>query len=268
MHQTVKAQLKSWFASYVHRFATGQDELERNVALKAEHTHMVCAEIRSLGEALGLAGDDLDLAEVCALFHDIGRFEQYRRWQTFVDALSVDHAALGCRILREEGILRQYLPTEEDLILRVIAYHNRARLPVDEDQRCLFFSRLLRDADKLDIYRVVTGYYRMRGRGCHPELELGLPDLPEISDEVVADLMAGRIVDITHLRTLNDFKLLQAGWVYDINFSPTLDLVVQRGYLRLLEAALPDTDLVATIFGRLRAVRSPAAEGVKGWEAV
>jgi hypothetical protein len=71
-----------------------------------------------------------------------------------------------------------------NLLLSVILYHNRAELPEDETEGCLFFAKLLRDADKLDIWRVVTDYYHNKNGHQNSSIELDLPDIPEISDEV------------------------------------------------------------------------------------
>jgi len=43
------------------------------------------------------------------------------------------------------------------------------------------------------------------------------------------------------LKTLNDFKLLQIGWVYDLNFVPSFQIVKKKKYLEKLEEALPQS---------------------------
>jgi hypothetical protein len=97
----------------------------------------------------------------------------------------------------------------------VVRYHNRASLPVGEEERCLFFLKMLRDADKIDIWRVVTDYYQNAGNKRNRTIELGLPDVDGVSGPVYESLMNGKIAQMADLKTLNDFKLLQIGWVYD-----------------------------------------------------
>ena len=41
------------------------------------------------------------IAEAVALLHDVGRFEQYKRYGTFNDRKSVNHAALGVEIMKK-----------------------------------------------------------------------------------------------------------------------------------------------------------------------
>jgi len=239
--------LKNWFSNYVKTFKHGDKNFQENIALKEKHTRKVCKEILNIGEQLGLNNDELLLSEVIALFHDIGRFEQYARYNTFVDGKSENHAELGVKILKENKVLNRLDDSMQNLILRTISYHNRAALPEDETDTCLFFSRLLRDADKLDIWRVVTDYYN-RGNGKrNGAIELGLPDTAGFSDEVYQDLMNKRIVDIKHLQNLNDFKLLQMGWVFDINFEPTFRYIQSRRYVEKIGEVLPKSDKIQKI---------------------
>ncbi len=138
-------------------------------------------------------------------------------------------------------------PERAGLICRVIAYHNRAALPEDDTGECLFYTRLLRDADKLDIWRVLIDHYQHRNRNGNPAVELGLPDTPGISGRVYEHVVNAQIVEARDIRNLNDFKLLQIGWVFDINFTPALQQVKDRGYIESLCQALPPSDRVTRI---------------------
>jgi hypothetical protein len=114
----------------------------------------------------GASREDVALAWLLGMFHDIGRFEQLRRYGTFVDAQSVDHANLSADILFVEGKVRDYFPeyAPEDasqcrypdwkLVELAIRSHSLYRLPEDLNDRELFFCQVLRDADKIDIFRV------------------------------------------------------------------------------------------------------------------
>ncbi len=242
------SELKNWSEKYVKTFRSANPEDQKNIELKEDHTRRVCKEILDIGKTLCLNEEDIYLAEVIALFHDIGRYEQYAHYRTFSDFKSEDHAMLGVKVLYETGILNSIDQSTRELILRTIGYHNRAEIPQDETQRCIFFTKLLRDADKLDIWRVVTDYYSQSNELRNEIIELGLPDTPEISDEVCAQLMEKRIVKMSSLKTLNDFKLLQMGWVYDVNFSRTFQLIRERGYLEMIRDALPQSEKVLNIY--------------------
>ena len=244
--------LKTWFSDYVETFRSGDQEQDRNIDLKDEHTRRVCTEILDIGRSLRLNLEDLFLAELTALFHDVGRFEQYARYGTFSDRKSEDHAKLGVKILRKYDVLKGLDPSTRELILKVISYHNRVEIPEGETEACVFFAKLLRDADKLDIWRVVTDYYRQVDGLRNGTIELGLPDGPEISDEVCADLKAGKIVRMRSMKTLNDFKLLQMAWIYDVNFPRTFEILRERGYMEMIRDALPQSEKVLEMYATIR----------------
>ncbi len=240
-------EFEEWFAEYLRPFEAGDEEIRRNTLLKKEHTSRVRTEILYLGRKLKLSPRALLLAETLALFHDLGRFEQYGRYRTFVDRDSEDHAALGVKILKEHRVLDRLDPAEQGLILKAVSYHNRAGLPEEENPECLFFTRLLRDADKIDIWRVVIDYYQRRSSGRDRAIELGLPDTPGVSPEVYGALLRREIVRADRLRNFNDFKLLQVGWVYGLNFAPTFKVVHRRGYLGILRQYLPRTKEIGRV---------------------
>jgi len=263
MNEEIVEEFENWFAGYVQKFKSGNPDWQPNIILKEEHTKRVCKEILGIGRKIGLGDEDLCLAKVIALFHDIGRFEQFARYQTFVDRNSVNHAVLGVKILKETGALNGLNRSIRDLILRAILYHNRLALPKKETGKCLFFAKLLRDADKLDIWRVVTDYYRRKDGKRNTVIELGLPDTPGISSDVCRDLMDGRIVKVTHLKNLNDFKLLQIGWIYDINFVQTFRCVQERGYMEMIRDVLPESEKIAEIFNVLQTHMNEQVQGKK-----
>ncbi len=244
MDQETVSALKNWFEGYVRSFQSGSAQHRLPIELKAEHTRRVCGEVLDIGKSLFLSAEELCLAEVMALLHDVGRFEQYARYRTFSDYKSENHATLGLKVLHKHAVLTEIERSERNLIFRVIGYHNRLSLPARESEKCLLFARLLRDADKVDIWRVFTDYYRTKDGARSGTIELDLPDTPEISNDACKDLSAGRIVKLESIKTLNDFKVLQMSWIYDINFRRTFQIVRERDYMTMLRDALPESPIV------------------------
>jgi hypothetical protein len=105
----------------------------------------------------------------------------------------------------------------------------------------------LRDADKLDIWYVVTNYYEKRQLHPNPALELELPDIPEYSQCFIEDIINCRISDSRKLKTHNDMKLLQLGWIFDINFHPTFLEIQRRRYVEKIIKTLPETEEIRKI---------------------
>jgi hypothetical protein len=229
---------RKWFSDYVAAYYTDDSQHNETIRLKEEHTKRVCKEIIMLGEALNLPAQDMMLAETMALFHDLGRFKQFATYGTFEDARSENHAALGLRELSRARVLSVCSEPEQSLMTRAIGYHNVRVLPRDLDEGTLFFSRLLRDADKLDIWKVFIDYYDSPGEQRNAMIVWGLPDEPMCSSMIVNALRRQEMGDTRHMATLNDYKLLQISWVFDVNFAPTFAAVFERRYAQKIAATL------------------------------
>lgn len=246
-------RLQAWFASYCRSFRTDDLEVQRNYDLKEEHTRKVCEAARLIA-ADGTERSRL-LAEVAALCHDLGRFPQYREYHTFKDSDSVNHAHLSVQVMAENALL-DFLPADERSCVELaVRFHNVFQIPAalpTETERLL---KLLRDADKLDIWRVFIDYFQAPEQERASAAALGFPDLPECSPETLASVTAGKMVQLSTLKTLNDFKLLQLSWIYDINFPTTLRLVRERRILDRFAVILPEDeavrDALATVRGYL-----------------
>ena len=244
-------RLIKWFNAYVSGYFTENPDDIYAIRLKERHSYRVCSNITLLSKKLDLPPDEILLAKTMALLHDLGRFKQYRRYGTFNDRASQNHAELGVAEIAAHEVLSFCRQSESKLITGAIAHHNAACLPEGQDERSLFYMRLLRDADKLDIWRVFRDYYRQR-RCCPQEgpnqtIELGLPDLPACSPAVVAALEEKRYARMEDLKTLNDFKLLQISWIYDLNFQPSFKTLQKRGYLEQIAAELHQASEIGTV---------------------
>jgi putative nucleotidyltransferase with HDIG domain len=239
---------RKWFGEYVSSFYGENKYINANLKLKEEHTRKVCEEMIYLAGRLGLDENDTLIAETAALFHDVGRFEQFIKYRTYNDPRSIDHGLLALDILQQYGVLDVLSEQEKQLILTVIKYHGKKDLPPGLDGRSLLHCRLIRDADKLDIFRVVIENYTAYLK--NPEtflLEVELPDEDRYSQEIVEAIIKGEKIDYKKLQTLNDMKLLQMGWVFDVNFPATFERIKQRGILEKLASFLPQTPEVEQV---------------------
>ena len=249
--ESALSDLKEWFSRYIQSFYSSDPIIQQALELKEKHSLRVCNEILNIGKELDLSRNNLRLAEVMALFHDIGRFEQFTRYQTFVDKKSENHGELGVKVLQQENALAALDNDTQELILKAISYHNRLSIPDDETHICTYFSKLLRDADKLDIYYLVSTYYYRNEAQRSAAIELDLPDTPEVSEEIMTNIAEGKTVSTHQLKTLNDFKLLQMSWIYDINCQPAFQVIYERDYLKKIRDTLPATEGIDRIYSKL-----------------
>jgi len=244
--------LRNWFVGYCGSFSAPNEDDQRNFELKEAHTYRVCENMTRLASCLTLDEGSVTLAEAIALFHDVGRFPQYKEYKTFKDSVSTNHATLGAKVLLEHQTLKRLPKTEQDLIIRCVTLHNAFAVPRGLDEDTLLFTRLIRDADKLDIWKVFLDYYAMPADQQPSAVGLGLADTPGYSPEVLACLRGGLMVQLSSLTTLNDFKLLQLSWIYDLNFSASFAIVEERDYINRMAATLPGTEDVAAAVDAVR----------------
>ena len=243
----------NWFENYVNKFYCKDSYINQNIKLKEDHTLRVCKNIIGISKSLNLCENDILLAEVLALFHDIGRFEQFQKYRTFNDKKSVNHAKLGIEIIKKKNVFSKLPKEEEKLIIKAIKFHNIIKLPDEKDDRIIFFSKLIRDADKLDIFYVLTSYYSSKNNGSNPALDLDRPDTEEYSKDIIKDILENKSSNLKHVKTINDFKLLQIGWIYSINFAPTFDRIEERKYLEIIRDYLPRMEEIDKIFSVVQA---------------
>ena len=241
-------KFKVWLYGYAGGFRGDDEFINANLELKIEHTGYVCGEMRYLAEQLGLDENDSLIAETVALFHDVGRFPQFAKYRTYVDTKSINHNELALEVLREKQILNVLDDHERKMIFTAIKFHGVKQLPTDLDGDSVIFARLIRDADKLDIYRVVTdGYKKYHSDPDGFPLEVEFDDKPYCSKDVVQAAVNCQRIDYKALRTLNDAKLLQLGWVFDVFFLPTFRRIREKKYLEKILAFLPETDEIKKV---------------------
>lgn len=247
MDQDYLSFCSNWFEDYVNGFHSQERDIQESIELKIGHTFRVCKNITMIAGSLELSCEDISLAEVIALFHDVGRFEQLRLHRTFSDKISIDHAALGLSLLDSSTVLQGLTKRERHILRRAIWHHNKYEIAGGEGSDITFFSRLIRDADKLDILGVITDYFDRREQQPNSALDFGLSEDPGFSRWVIDDILNCRMVKIGSLKNLNDMRLMYLSWAFDLNFPITITSMLERRYLEKLMDALPQDDDVLRV---------------------
>jgi hypothetical protein len=251
MEQTQLDSLVLWFDNYVEPFLVTDEEGARNIRLKIEHTRRVCEAMLLLTTGESLSPEESRIASAIALLHDVGRFPQYKIWRTFRDSDSDNHARMAIDVIREEKLLHSLDARELLLIEEAVRFHNMLEIPKRIQSPTTLFINLIRDADKLDIWRVFTELLALPPGKRASAATLGFADIPdEVSEGCIKTLANGSVVQLASVRTLNDFKLLQISWVYDLNFSSSRRLLLDRKHISLLADYLPDRTDIKTAVSR------------------
>jgi putative nucleotidyltransferase with HDIG domain len=243
------SEFKEWFDGYAGSFFGDDAHVNANLQLKKTHTEYVCREMEDLCENLDLGENDRLIAGAIALFHDVGRFPQFAKYKTYRDDKSLNHACLGVNILQENAILDGLDAGEKEIILAAVRLHGDKRLPLDLDEKTGLFAKLIRDVDKLDIFRfAIEAMKAYMDDPANFMLEVEFSDERECNPEIVQAVINGDLIDYKKVKTLDDMRLTQLGWVYDVNFKPTFKKIKERGCLGQVSEFLvktPETEKAA-----------------------
>ena len=254
--------LRACFDDYVQGFAQDGVGLAAPLLLKQQHSQRVAQECRELSLGLGWPEGLQRSAEALGLLHDLGRFSQFTQYHTFADGASVDHGERGYEIASRCKQLSRLPGAERTAILEGIRHHNDRRILEEFDGQSLDFLRLVRDADKLDIYRVVLEAIDRDGFQNLPKMlpQINLQRRP--SPEVLEELLVHQSCSFERLRTLGDFLMMQLSWIYDFNFPTALLQVHDREIpARLLKHVEGDAQCAEILEKVQRFIRDRLADG-------
>ncbi len=246
-------RMHEWMTRYMKSFYSDDAEVQRGILIKETHTGYVTANCVELAKFLRLPTHDVELAEIIGLFHDVGRFRQYSLYKTFNDADSEDHADLALKVIDELEFFRELTATDYALVKFAIANHNKKTVAPTDDERKILFAKIIRDADKLDIYRVLEPFLAQSAADKMPNFIKSRGNLvADISPDFVENFVTGEQADYTKIRTNGDRKIVRLMWIYDINFSWTMRKIVERGYIEKIVGNLPMDERIAEGVAHLR----------------
>ena len=227
-------RLSRLYDGYVDTFRDASGALPVLMQLKLEHTGKVVENAGLIADGEAFRADVCRAALATALLHDTGRYEQLRLYNTFRDSESVDHAVFSRDIVREKGWLEAvgFNAKTAAAILDAVLYHNRRDVPEDLDDLTLACSHTVRDADKLDIFRVLEDRVENTDWRRDSRAFWNLrPDAPP-SPKVVECIESRRTVDYQEIKTLADFVLIQVGWMISGLYYPVSRRICrERGHL-------------------------------------
>lgn len=218
-----RKHIEATFRDYTNHY----DSSDPKVRLKVNHTYRVAALADQIEES---EKENTSIGWLTGMLHDIGRFEQLRRFHTFVDRESIDHAEFGADLLFQDGLIRRFTEDDsEDVLLeKAIRLHNKLDLPAELTDRERFYCNVIRDADKIDILKVICETPFDDIYDCTPEELAASP----ISDDVFQQIMDHKTIDRKISRTLMDVYLNKISFVYGLVFPESRVLIQQQGYLK------------------------------------
>ena len=274
-----REHIKKTFQEYTDRY----DSTNPKIKLKIDHTYRVANLCEQIAQSLELSAAEVDLAWLSGMLHDVGRFEQLRRYNTFSDAQSIDHARFAVEMLYDEGLIADYVPeistTElvadartwrsmggadesptaqsEDMplsdilqTLRIaIGEHSAYRIQKGLDERTRMFCQILRDADKVDIFRVIRDI--ANGGRC---MACRRKDI--LRSAITPEVMQAFYEHHAVLRKLKkcpaDYIVAHGSLTFELVYPESLRIAKEQGYLKQMMSFQSENPDTAEIFEDLR----------------
>ena len=214
------------------QFLQEYDINDEKIKLKATHTYGVVEATTAIVKELKFNEEDTYLAKLIALLHDIGRFEQAKRFNSFVDKDTIDHAEFGADILFKDGRIREFIETNayDDLIENAIRIHNKYEIPSGLTNHTNLHCKIIRDADKLDIFRVMT----VDSMTAFANVEESVMNQENITDEVYTDFLNHKPIQSIKRKTHMDLWISCLAFIFDFNFKTSLKIVHEKNYIDIL----------------------------------
>ncbi len=217
------------------------------IEIKNKYCHSLrvsnlCEEI---AKSLNLNEKEILLAKQIGLLHDIGRFEQWKKFKSYHDPDSIDHGDLGVEILFNKKLIDAFNITDNlDILYNAIKYHNKFTLP-KLDSYTELFCNIIRDADKIDIlYLVFNNDYNI--------LDNTDEEVTKINRE---DFYNKKSIKNENIKNANDHIVCILAFVNNLNFSISKDYILKNKYLDKIYDGLKHKEPLKEFFEKLGVIK-------------
>ena len=213
-----------------NEYTKNYDKNIMQISLKYHHSFAVMDLMGELAFRLNLDKEKIELAKVIGLLHDIGRFEQFNKYKSFDDKIS-DHSTESVNYLFKENHIRDFIDTNkyDSIIEKAILYHNDFKMPDNLKDDELLFTKMIRDMDKVDIYKQAAVHYEKTFKA------------DEVTEEVLKEFKEEKTINYKIMKSESDNIIKTLAFIYDINYDESFDILVSTDnfdlYLSMIEVS-------------------------------
>ena len=241
-----RLEFKGYFKSL-----TGSREIQVKVDEIRTHSLRVVENCNQLARMILQTDEDMWLAELIALFHDLGKAEMMTAGTESPTNIQRDHSMVSVKLIQEMKFFEKLDDPEKLIVIKAIESHNKPKLPKFDSEHQTQYAKLLRDADKLDIFDSSYRFFKERS-GIQPIMTFDLINSPEVSEKIIKSIMAGKNAVVEDMKTMNDYKLLLMSLVFDVNFKYTFRIISEKQYVQKIYETLPKRDQIIDAYRSLK----------------
>lgn len=210
---------KAEFIKYTENY----DLENERIKAKQEHSLRVMKISKQIAEGLELSQQEIEIATLIGLLHDIARFEQYTQYGTYRDIESIDHGDFGAKILQND--IRKYIENSEydETIIKVVKNHNKFKIEDSLSEKQELFAKIIRDADKIDIfYQSAVRFWKGKEN--------------EVEDSTISEYIVQQIKNFSQIKrrkeeTPIDNVITVIGFIFDLNFKASFEILKKEDYI-------------------------------------
>lgn len=239
------------FTAFADGHLTGNEDHDYNIRLKRDHSLRVLQNGQAIIGHEAITGRTASLATLASLYHDIGRFPQFARYNTYKDADSVHHGRMGVLTLREIDLPDDVNDEDWSLIRAAVGLHNAKTLNHDTRDLLRAVVDVVRDADKIDIFAVILNHLSMKDNPQGVVIHSLVEDPERYTSSVYDTVFSGIPCDYGDLRYSNDFILLLLGWLHSMAFTSSLTMLSERGLVNKAFSLLPKDNKIQALKEKL-----------------
>lgn len=245
----------TFFENYTNNYLNNAlNESERiHLNRKKEHSLRVVNNALEISKDLNLSDGNADILTIIALFHDLGRFQQFKKYHTYDDTISENHALLSVKIINDTKILSELDDNTKNLIKKCIFIHNMQDIPNNVTEDEFLFSSILRDADKLDFYKNMLDIIPNLSQEEQKIFYANKDDIPIISEDVYNKILNKNTISNIHIKTKLDKQARSLGFITsDLNYNKSFEIILNNNYIDRIYDLLPKTEQVTSIYNFVR----------------
>ena len=212
------------------KFTNEYDLENQGLRRKYGHSLRVMKNSKEIAKSLNLSNEEIEIATLIGLLHDIGRFEQVRLCSEMEDLRGIDHGDLGVEILEKDSYIRKYIKDDEwdNIILKAIKNHNKYKIEDGLTEQEVLFCKIIRDADKLDIF------YEGAEIFWENEEEKSKINNSTLTPEILREFKENMLIDRHYLVTPADGIVSFIGFIFDINFKYDFEVLKKEKYVDII----------------------------------
>ncbi|MCI5879540.1 MAG: HD domain-containing protein [Bacillales bacterium] len=228
-------EVKEAFDKYVSDFDFKVDGIE----YKYYHSYRVQKYSEKISDMLNLGLKDKKLASDIGLLHDIGRFHQLEKYNSFCDK-KFDHADYGAKILFEDNLILNYdiNKCDYEIVKKAIRNHNKYQIEDGLNERELFFAKLVRDADKIDILNAFSSIRVLEICECDEEIS------PSVREEFFNNITVRNV----NVKNKNDKIISMLAFLFDINFEVSYRIIKEEDFINKFYDAIKHKEIFKEYF--------------------